>query len=42
MSRDEIAAALLEVAAGNVPLDRLALRELARELRGCGPSIFYI
>ena len=33
VSRDEIAAALLEVTAGRIPLDRLALRELWREIR---------
>ncbi|KAK9834985.1 hypothetical protein WJX81_002207 [Elliptochloris bilobata] len=31
-SRDEVAAALLEVAAGRVPKDRIALRELYREM----------
>ena len=33
VSRDEIAAALLEVTAGRIPLDRLALRELWREIK---------
>lgn len=32
MSRDELAAALQEVAEGRIPKDRLALRELAREM----------
>ena len=31
-SRDEIAAALVEVAEGRVPKDRIALRELYREI----------
>lgn len=33
VSRDELAAALTEVAEGRIPKDRLALRELAREMR---------
>jgi hypothetical protein len=32
VSRDEMAAALQEVAEGRIPKDRLALRELAREM----------
>ena len=32
VSRDELAAALQEVAEGRIPKDRLALRELAREM----------
>ena len=32
VSRDEMAAALLEVAEGRVPTDRIALRELFREM----------
>lgn len=32
VSRDELAAALTEVAEGRIPKDRLALRELAREM----------
>lgn len=32
MSRDEMAAALMDVSEGRVPTDRIALRELAREL----------
>lgn len=33
-SRDEIAAALVEVAEGRIPKDRIALRELYREIMG--------
>ena len=33
MSRDDMAAALLEVVAGRIPLDRIALRELSREVK---------
>ena len=33
VSRDDIAAALLEVTAGRIPLDRIALRELAQEVK---------
>ncbi len=32
VSRDELAAALTEVAEGRIPKDRIALRELAREM----------
>ena len=32
MSRDEMAAALAEVAEGRIPKDRIALRELTREM----------
>lgn len=32
VSRDEMATALMEVSEGKVPTDRIALRELAREL----------
>ena len=32
VSRDEVAAALIEVAEGRVPKDRVALRELHREM----------
>ena len=32
VSRDELAAALTEVAEGRVPRDRIALRELCREM----------
>ena len=37
VSRDDVAAALAAVAAGRVPRDRLALKELHREM-GSGPS----
>lgn len=33
VSRDDIAAALLEVVAGKIPLDRIALKELALEVK---------
>ena len=33
MSRDEVAAALVEVTAGRIPRDRLALKELVQEVR---------
>lgn len=33
VSRDDIAAALMEVVAGRIPLDRIALKELAREVK---------
>lgn len=33
MSRDEVAAALIEVTAGRIPRDRLALKELVQEVR---------
>ena len=33
VSRDDIAAALLEVTAGRIPRDRIALRELAQEVK---------
>lgn len=33
VSRDEVAAALLTVNAGKIPLDRLALKELVNEVR---------
>ena len=32
MSRDELAAALMEVSEGRIPKDRIALRELTREM----------
>ena len=32
MSRDELAAALFEVSEGRIPKDRIALRELTREM----------
>ena len=32
MSRDEMAAALMEVSEGRIPTDRIALRELCREI----------
>ncbi len=32
MSRDELAAALYEVSEGRIPKDRIALRELTREM----------
>ena len=33
VSRDDIAAALLEVVAGRIPLDRIALKELSMEVK---------
>jgi hypothetical protein len=33
VSRDEVAAALVTVSAGKIPLDRLALKELVSEVR---------
>lgn len=33
VSRDEVAAALVTVTAGKIPLDRLALKELVSEVR---------
>ena len=35
MSRDEMAAALLEVADGRVPTDRLALKGLLEDMQVC-------
>ena len=32
MSRDEMASALMEVSEGRIPADRIALRELHREI----------
>ena len=33
VSRDELALALMEVSEGRIPKDRIALRELTREMR---------